>query len=53
MPTHYSLEMVAKLLATTEELTTKLDFSNKKIFKLESKVEKSCFNASKNESAVL
>jgi hypothetical protein len=46
MSKHYSPEVVAKLLATIEELA-KLNFANKKISELESKVNNSDFNASR------
>jgi hypothetical protein len=39
--------MVIKKLTTIEELTTKLEFANKKISELESKVNNFVFNASK------
>jgi hypothetical protein len=45
--------MVVKLLATTEELITKLGFANKKISELVSKVNNYASIASKNEKTVL
>jgi hypothetical protein len=47
MAAHYSPEMVAKLLTTFEELLTKLDFANEKVFGFESKVNNFGFSASK------